>query len=269
MPASKHPKRAPKHNDRPAPPRVPRPTALDPSAAPLASTGRRINVASARSLADWPVHEAMVNDGWDEPGGLATVVVVRKHPSYDTLVIGTFLVDLQCLGVKDASYRKARDVHTYERRLRGEMIAHYPPLSAIAPALAAKIVTEGLVYADALGFKPHRDFTAARAVLDGLDPGADATPVVVGGQDGKPLFIAGPYDNVSAIMAQLGQRLGKDGFNSVIPLDADTEFLVTDRQGEPTDELRDALAWMDDDDEGEGGAAKSKKQSLWGRLFGK
>lgn len=167
-------------------------------------------------MADWPVHEALVNVGWEDENQLATVSIARRHPRHDRMAFGSFIVDLQCLGIKNVIYKRNRDLLDYERRTRAVVLSANTEVIPIAPALAAKIVAEGLAYAKSLGFDPHPDFETARVVLDGLDPNDDPTPVPVGGKDGKPLYISGPYDDSMAIIEQLTDRLGPDGYRATV-----------------------------------------------------
>jgi len=53
-------------------------------------------------------------------------------------------------------------------------------------------------------------------------------PIPLGGREGKPFFVAGPYDNVDRIMAKLRRKLGEDGFHFMIPLAGDEESFLPD-----------------------------------------
>ncbi len=64
-------------------------------------------------------------------------------------------------------------------------------------------------YAAQFGFQPHRDFKLAQNVLDPPDA-HPRTGKVEFGKDGKPFYIAGPHDNVNAILRQLARTAGKD-----------------------------------------------------------
>jgi len=73
-------------------------------------------------------------------------------------------------------------------------------------------------YAADLGFSPHPDFRRAWPLLEEVDVAACAGAIPLGGEDGEPLFIAGPRDDVDHIMATLTRRLGPDGFHFIAPL---------------------------------------------------
>src|SRR5260370_20041823 len=58
---------------------------------------RRTGLGAA---ADWPLHECVVSRTWKEPGELVQILVARS--AGDEIAAAGFLVDLGCLGVKDA-----------------------------------------------------------------------------------------------------------------------------------------------------------------------
>lgn len=107
--------------------------------------------------------------------------------------------------------------------------------------LAAKIVKVGLEYAAQFGFRPYRDYLEASILLQDADPDAFDIEISVGGPEGKPFFIAGPYDNAEKIMTRLRQQLGPEGFNFMVPIDPETGFFLNENE----DEL---FLWDDGDD---------------------
>ncbi|NJL32866.1 MAG: hypothetical protein HC893_02175 [Chloroflexaceae bacterium] len=78
--------------------------------------------------------------------------------------------------------------------------------------LAAKIVRDGLAYAERLGFSPDPEYHQARLLLAGANPDACTIPVPVGGKAGKPVYMPGPHDNVEHIVSILTQAVGPNGF---------------------------------------------------------
>jgi len=107
----------------------------------------------ARTL---PVSECKVNENWKE-SGLAYVVVARKHTNNNT-TLGMFLVDLRCLGVKDASYRF--NITEYEYLEFLDLLGGKMSMILIPYALAHNIVLAGIEFAEEFGFKPHKDYTS-------------------------------------------------------------------------------------------------------------
>lgn len=94
--------------------------------------------------------------------------------------------------------------------------------------LVAKIVREAIAYAQDLGFKPDPDYRDAVLMLGDADPDACDVPIPLGGKDGKPLFIASPYDNVDRVMAKLTRKLGPGGFLFLVPMSGDEEVFLPD-----------------------------------------
>ena len=94
------------------------------------------------------------------------------------------------------------------------MLGEAKPVS-ISPALAHEIIYGGIDYAAQFGFRPHSDFRRSRHVLDPeeLHP---RTGAVEFGYEGKPLYVAGPDDNVQAILRQLARTAGEGNFDYVV-----------------------------------------------------
>jgi hypothetical protein len=178
--------------------------------------------ALLRAAGGWPLHECLLTKTWQEPGEIIQILVARRSPT-GQIVVGTFLVDLGCLGVKSAFGRPLHTIQEY-RELRDGMKANQDMIKADIN-LAAKIIREAIAYADELGFKPDPDYRDAMLVLGDADPDACDVPIPLG-KDGKPFFVAGPYDNVDRIMSKLTRKLGPDGFHFLFPLSGDEEFFL-------------------------------------------
>ena len=93
--------------------------------------------------------------------------------------------------------------------------------------LAARILREGIEYARGLGFKPNPDYYEAASLLEGADPDAVSTRIPLG-KDGKPFFVAGPFDNVPRIIARLEKAVGPGNYNYIVPVDLSAELLLED-----------------------------------------
>jgi len=151
------------------------------------------------------------------------IVVARRSP-WGEVATGTFLVDLGCLGVKTGFASLFGSVREYERKLRERVLQN----QTMVPAdlnLVAKIIREGIAYASQLGFSPDPDYRDADILLCDADPQACDVEVPLGGKEGKPFFISGPFDDVPRIIAQLENKLGPDGFHYLIHLSDPAEFL--------------------------------------------
>jgi len=170
------------------------------------------------------LYECLLTEEWQEEGAITQILVSRR--SSGRIAVGVFLVDLGCLGVKNA-FGSLFDTQREYRQLRGGMMANQDMIAADID-LVAKIIREAIVYAKELGFRPNRDYRDAKIVLGDADPDACDVPIPLGGKEGKPFFVAGPYDDVDLIMAKLTRKLGTDGFHFLIPIGGDEEVLLLD-----------------------------------------
>ena len=153
-------------------------------------------------------------EGWDDndlgpagPGGVAQVLVAHAGRRDDVRVCG-YLVDTFCLGVKNAlGPRRVRRrelpdvVRTY--------FAVFPAPALPAPLELAQHVVHGAVaFAAGLGLEPHPDFESVREQLGELtEPCA-----ITFGRHGRPLYVAGPFDDSIAILRAIKAAVGSDGF---------------------------------------------------------
>jgi hypothetical protein len=186
-----------------------------PSAAPLALQGKALKEA-----AHWPLHECLIPRSWDREGELLQIMVARTSPE-GGIGASVFLVDLGCLGVKDAFTRyflTDRDFEPLRRTIRDRQ-----PMVKADLDLVARIIREGVNYAAKLGFDPPKDFKDAAILLAGADPDASNARVPLG-KDGKPFFVAGPHDDARKILAKLEKAVGRDGFHFIMPLDPSLDF---------------------------------------------
>jgi hypothetical protein len=181
-------------------------------------TGR----ALLRAAGHWPLHECLLSKAWQQPEEITQILVARRSPT-GQIGVGAFLVDLGCLGVKNA-FADLFDSQREYKKLRRELMEGQAMIKADLN-LAAKIIHEAIAYAGELGFKPHRDYRDAMLMLGDADPEACDESIPLG-KDGKPFFVAGPYDNVDQIMSKLTHKLGPDGFHYLVPLSGDEEFFL-------------------------------------------
>ena len=169
-------------------------------------------VALMHQGAHFPLYECRINENWQE-GQIASITFARNRPD-GQLAIGAFNVDLGCLGVKSAFANPAISVFEYEGRLvHGQATKQVP----CDPAFAVKLIQGAYEYAKQLGFSPDPDYYYAREIFGNIDP-ASCQETIEYGKDGKPFYVAGPYDDVEEIMDRLTRRLGPDGFHYLAPV---------------------------------------------------
>ena len=181
-------------------------------------TRRGVGVpVSMRQALQAPVYECWEpKELFQRNCGIGHVLISRKTSQHQVL-IGTFLVDVFCLGVKDAFIRL---VSEQEYKMFLQQAKSHQRLRAVTPERARKLIESAEAYARELGLAPHKDYQAAKKIFDEID--ADACPDTFEfGQNGKPLYVAGPYDNQNfqqRILNTLAAKLGPDGFDYVLPM---------------------------------------------------
>lgn len=171
------------------------------------SQGLGLDAAPELAAAD-PVR----GDGQARGGGFAQILVARRDRASKITVCG-FLVDVYCLGVKDAVPPKAMGIDSLGDFAQRYFSAFEDPPVPISLPHAQAIVAGAIAYARDLGFEPHRDFAAAEPFLGA--PPADV-PAIGFGHEGMPLYINGPRDNAMGVVATLRQRCGEGNFHYLL-----------------------------------------------------
>ncbi len=166
----------------------------------------------ADQLAGLTLGPCFVSEGWEAEGAMVSVCVTRQLPRAQLVVI-VFLVDLACLGVKSIIVKKMG-----EAELPRFCASFNPPFERAQPALAVKIVTTGVAYAEQFDLSPAPEYELARLIFGDLNP-EDTEEVIRTGMKGKPCYIAGPHDDAEAIMAHLMETLGADNFHFIAAAD--------------------------------------------------
>ncbi len=174
---------------------------------------------SLNEASRWPLMECLMTKNWRDTSQLTQIIVARQN-SEGHVAIGAFLMDLACLGAKNAMTATFSSTSEYRRKYRQKLME----TQELVPAdlnLAAKIIDEGVKYAKSLGLKPNKDLRKAMKMLG--DARAENAPetIPVGGENGKPLFIAGPYDNIDRILKILDRNVGPGNYNFVLPVPPD------------------------------------------------
>lgn len=165
----------------------------------------------ARTL---PVYECWANNNWKETG-LAHIVVARKH-SNGNITMGTYLVDLKCLGIKDSSYWF--NVSELEFREILEHANNSMEMEPVSYTLAHNIVFAGIEFAEEFGFNPHKDFTSVAQYILEEDTEEIELLEIECGIDGKPAYIQGPHESdtrAARIIAQLERTAGPGNYTFI------------------------------------------------------
>jgi hypothetical protein len=183
---------------------------------PRSKTSPGMGQLGLAAAAPWKVFECLVSSCWRDTTSLTTILVA-KEPPFGGVVTCTFLVDLGCLGPKQAFVSQFRTKRQYETEYRAIMTARHPMI--IAPyALVAKIIRESIRYAEDLGLGPAEGVRKSLSALGSLEAANECPETIpVGGRDGKPFYVAGPDDDIDAVMGALMRKCGSDNFTFITP----------------------------------------------------
>lgn len=162
---------------------------------------------------EFPIFECVINPQWEKEG-FAQILLSRRQPN-GKLVLGAFLVDICCLGLKNTFCKTEiplEDYETLKDRMYQETLCTY-----CDPAHAVKIIYGAIRYSKNLGFEPQKDFALSSFILD--EPSEEDSFVDIKfGKEGKPFYIAGPDDNVDYIMRKLSKSVGEGNFHFIVPV---------------------------------------------------
>lgn len=172
----------------------------------------------------YPIYGCWIMKGWRESEGITPVVIARAQDEAHVLFV-SYLVDLYCLGVKDVIVNANFPHKRFERSL--PKLCMYEP-EEISVELAHEIVYGALEFAHKYGLEPHPDFTRLHAdqVLDPPEMHPRSHKIEFG-KDGKPFYVAGPYDDerkINRILQTLERTAGEGNFYCVFPISSPDSF---------------------------------------------
>lgn len=164
------------------------------------------NEVRVRGHEEWPG----LDDDIESPGGLVCVLVARRH-RYDKVSVCGYLIDVHCLGVKNALGPRVMD-EVDLIAFRRDFFAAYGADPVPAPLeLAQQLVFGAVDYARRLGFEPHPDYADTVGLLGDPPTRCD----IEFGRDGIPFFVEGPYDDARQIMRTLDASVGPGNYHYV------------------------------------------------------
>lgn len=179
-----------------------------------------------------PIAECWINPDWQQRG-LVTIVLARQHKN-GCYTFGSYLVDIFCLGLKQTmvainepftSYQSDREhlFTTQKRILVDYVVAH-------------NIIYGAIAYAEELGFKPEKDWALTQYLLEPDDEGIDLIELEFG-KNGRPFYIAGPYDKPYEVRQKLDKAVGPTGYDYIAYIRGDDPLSFLDAE------------WADDNEE--------------------
>jgi hypothetical protein len=148
--------------------------------------------------------------------GIGTLLFARGSGA-GQFVVGVFLLDTFCLGIKDIVLRPMAAAQLDDDL---DMLSAATLMVPVDPGYARKLVRDLAQWSGSLGFQPHADFAMAERLFGDIDPQACETTFKFG-QGGKPLYMAGPSEPPPLVrrrMEQLSTQLGSDGFDYIVPV---------------------------------------------------
>ncbi|MDH5475876.1 MAG: hypothetical protein OEX22_09320 [Cyclobacteriaceae bacterium] len=155
----------------------------------------------------FPIYKCLVADDYDNLG-LTSCLLIRKQPS-GKFMFTTMLIDRYCLGVKDTFCNCNFDQNGLDE-IMDRMNAN-GSLTEVDEVYFHNLVYAAIDFAIECGFNPVKEFSLSEKLLDDtlIDDGIDDIPV---GENGVPLFVNGPYDDVNRVIATLNRKVGEGNY---------------------------------------------------------
>ena len=158
-----------------------------------------------------PIHACHITENWEDMG-LARVIVVRQQPS-GNFIIGSYLVDVFCLGLKKAFYQYNATAWDYAELLERANMAQ--DMMECDYVLAHNVIYGGIAYAEELGFSPHKDFdSVAKYILEEDDEQVELLDLDFG-RDGQPVLFVNPGVNPTPYIKTLDRSVGKGNYEII------------------------------------------------------
>jgi hypothetical protein len=179
-------------------------------------------------------HEALRSGNLFDSG--CGYLVVSRFKADGRVEAGFFLLDVFCLGVKDAGFHPFSSFADYQE---GLVDRFFPGGNSVrmTPEAARKLTEDAIGYARGLGFSPCADYKKASRVFGGITT-VNCDEQFVFGQDDKPLYIQGPFDSptrVETILRVLESRCGEGGYHYIVAGDNFEPFDDEEENGESGD----------------------------------
>jgi hypothetical protein len=179
-----------------------------------------INISTAQK---WDLHQCLVTQDWQDATTLTQLVVLRRS-SGGQIAAGIFLLDLGCLGIKNAHTDGYASYNEFETTTL-EAIQANQDLEPCSLDFAAKMVKTAIAYARSLGFEPHKDAKKAMRMLGDAQP-ENCPDEIPTGVNGKPFYANGPYENPMRVINTLNRTVGEGNYEVMLidPEDMDEDF---------------------------------------------
>ena len=172
-----------------------------------------------------PIYECRVGNPMAGQG-LAQVVVSRLRPN-GNIILGFYLLDTWCLGLKNTMYRFNLTPDDYEEVIDKMSGGTSIDFNKVDSNYAHNLIYGAIEYAEDLGIQPHKDFKLTEYILN--DAGTIEFEEIEFGKNGKPFYIAGPFDNSELIIKKLTQHAGIGNFDYIHEIGGDNQIHFKDK----------------------------------------
>lgn len=161
-----------------------------------------------------PIYECLIPNNLFS-SGIGNVLITRLS-SNGEIAIGSFIVDVYCLGIKQILF-KTMPITEYESAFKPNIIKSHGdhPFTTIKPSCAYKLLEGAAQYATALGFAPHKDYAALKTIF-GKDHLKRCWSRYRYGKDKLPYYVKGPNESstdANKIVATLQKSCGPGNFH--------------------------------------------------------
>lgn len=187
----------------------------------------------ARTL---PIEKCYITSNWKE-AGISQIIISRLRPSGNR-VVGVFLVDTFCVGVKSVKYYTNMTEYEY-----AELIERFDSnlgLEEIPYDEAHNIIYGAIAFAEEGGIEPAKEFTPGQYILE---EDTDDIPLIdyEFGKDGKHFLVMGPSKRDMPYFYQLKKTLGDDFKYLMGVTEESVESSRADVEANGDDESYDAM----------------------------
>ena len=168
---------------------------------------KQIKASSPQEVAklsiQYPLHLCLIGQDWEEMG-ITNILIARKMP-HGNFIAGLYLLDVWCLGIKSSDLKI--NINNNELSYLKEGMEGAQTLMSIPYEDIRSLILGGIAFADTLGFTPHPDWVDAQHLIE---PDRSFIDKFQFGKEGKPFYVAGPYDgNCDEIMEKI-QKVNGD-----------------------------------------------------------
>lgn len=175
----------------------------------------------AKCLINISGKERLLNKKNFDHGGMGlTSILVARIIGYNRFMICTYLIDYQCLGLKNTIGPKKVNEEQLNKFIEQMYQNFEEDYVEITIEEAQSIVFGAINYAEKLGFKPHRDFAETKSYLGEI---SQLIPLEFG-HKGKPFYVSGPYDNTTQILQTLKANVGEGNYEYLLNFDEQSDF---------------------------------------------